>query len=252
MNLGLQGKTALLTGGARDVGAAIVRALAAEGARVAVNYHHSAEAAAALVADLAAGGAEARAYRADVADHGAVGRMIEAVTRDFGGLDILVNNAGLVQRQWFVDTTPDDWQRQIGIGLYGAIHCCHAAIPHMIARGGGRIISLVGDSSRVGEAGLAIGAAARGGVLALTKSLAKELGRSAITANAVALGLVETSHIDRGWLDANREKITRLYPLRRLGREDDVAPMVVFLAGAGADWITGQVLSINGGFSMAG
>ncbi len=252
MNLDLRGKVALVTGGARDVGAAIVRALAAEGARVAVNYHRSSQAAAALAAEVSASGAEARAYQADVADYGAVAGMIEAVARDFGGLDILVNNAGLVQRQWFLDTSPDDWQRQIGIGLFGAIHGCHASLPHMIARGGGRIISLVGDSSRIGEAGLSIGAAARGGVLALTKSLAKELGRSAITANAIALGLVETSHIDRGWLEANREKITRLYPLRRLGREDDVAPMVVFLAGAGAAWITGQVLSINGGFSMAG
>ena len=252
MDLGLHGKTALVTGGARDVGAAIVRALAAEGASVAINYHRSAAAADALVADLTAHGARARAYRADVADYDAVTAMVAAAAKDFGGLDILVNNAGLVQRQWFADSGPDDWDRQIGIGLYGAIHCCHAAIPYMIARGDGRIISVVGDSSRIGEAGLSIGAAARGGVLALTKSLAKELGRSAITANAVALGLVETSHIDHAWLEANRERITRLYPLRRLGRADDVAPMVAFLAAAGAGWITGQVLSINGGFSMAG
>jgi NAD(P)-dependent dehydrogenase (short-subunit alcohol dehydrogenase family) len=252
MELGLQGKVALVTGGARDIGAAIVRALAQEGARVAVNYRHAAEAATALVAELNAAGAQARAYRADVADYGAVTAMVAAVAQDFGGLDILVNNAGVVQRQWFVDTTPDDWQAQIGVGLYGTIHCCHAAIPHMIGRGGGRIVNLIGDSSRIGESGLAIGAAARGGVLALTKSLAKELGRSAITANAVALGLVETSHSDRAWLDANRDRITRLYPLRRLGRTDDVAPMVVFLAAAGAGWITGQVLSINGGYSMAG
>ena len=252
MDLKLNGKVALVTGGARDVGGEIALALAAEGAAVAVNYQRSKAGAEAIVQRIKAAGGRAGAYAADVADHAAVKAMVERVVADYGRLDILVNNAGYVQRQRFVDTGPEDWRKQIDVGLYGVIHCCHAAVPHMAARKGGRIVNLMGDSARVGEAGLAITAASRGGVLALTKSLAKELGRDGITANAIALGLVETSHSDAAWLDANRDKILRLYPLRRLGKPADVAPMVAFLASDAAGWITGQILSISGGYSTTG
>jgi NAD(P)-dependent dehydrogenase (short-subunit alcohol dehydrogenase family) len=169
--------------------------------------------------------------------------------QDFGGLNVLVNNAGLALRKRFFDTTPEDWRRQIDTCLYGAIHCCHAAAPHLDAGENGRIVSVIGDSSRVGESGLAIVAAARAGVVALMKSLARELGRSGTTANTVSLGLVETAH-DRAWVEENREKLVRLYPVRRLGLPDDVAPMVALLASPRSGWITGQVLSISGGYSM--
>ena len=119
--------------------------------------------------------------------------MVDAVVKDFGGLNILVNNAGLALRQRFVETTPEDWKRQIDACLYGAIHCCHAVAPHLEAAKNGRIVSVIGDSSRVGESGLAIVAAARAGVVALMKSLAREFGRSGTTANTVSLGLVETA-----------------------------------------------------------
>ena len=142
--------------------------------------------------------------------------MVGAVVKDFGALNILVNNAGLAKRQRFVETTPDDWHSQIDACLYGAIHCCHAAAPHLENAKNGRIISLIGDSSRVGESGLAIVAAARAGVVALMKSLAREFGRSGTTANAISLGLVETDH-DKEWVEANREKLVKLYPVRRLG-----------------------------------
>ena len=115
--------------------------------------------------------------------------------------------------------------------------------------GSGRIISLIGDSSRVGESGLSIVAAARAGIIGLSKSLAREFGRFGTTVNVISLGLVETAH-DRDWVEANSEKLVRLYPLRRLGRAQDVAPMVAMLASAHAGWITGQVLSISGGYSM--
>jgi NAD(P)-dependent dehydrogenase (short-subunit alcohol dehydrogenase family) len=249
MDIALNGRTALVTGAARDVGRAIALTLAAEGASVAVNYNKSAAAAEALVAEIARSGGKATAYQADVGDYSAVQQMIAAVVKDFGGLNILINNAGLAIRQRFLDTKPEDWRPQIDTCLYGAIHCCHAAAPHLEAGRDGRIVSLIGDSSRVGESGLAIVAAARGGVIALMKSLARELGRSGTTANTVSLGLVETAH-DRDWVEQNREKLTRLYPVRRLGKPDDVAPMVALLASPGSGWITGQTLSISGGFSM--
>src|SRR6516162_2588755 len=249
MDLGLNGKVALVTGAARDVGREIALTLAAEGASVAVNYHRSDADAEALVAEIAASGGRAKAYRADVADLAAVKVMVDAVVRDLGGLNIVVNNAGLALRQRFVETKPEDWRRQIDTCLYGAIHCCHAAATHLENGKNGRIISVIGDSSRVGESGLAIVAAARAGVIALMKSLAREFGGSGTTANTVSLGLVETAH-DRDWVEANREKLTRLYPLRRLGQAGDVAPMVTLLVSPHGGWITGQVISISGGFSM--
>jgi 3-oxoacyl-[acyl-carrier protein] reductase len=249
MDLGLKGKVALVTGAARDVGAEIAMTLAAEGAAVAVNYMSSESEAEKVVADIKAKGGNARAYRADVSDFAAVKQMTDAVVKDFGGLNILVNNAGLAKRQRFVETKPDDWHKQIDICLYGAIHCCHAAAPHLEAAKNGRIVAVIGDSSRVGESGLSIVAAARAGVVALMKSLAREFGRSGTTANTVSLGMVETAH-DRAWVEENREKLVRLYPVRRLGLPDDIAPTVVLLCSPRSGWITGQVLSISGGYSM--
>jgi len=249
MDLGLRGKVALVTGAGRGVGREIALSLAAEGAAVAVNYRSSAKDAETLVAEITGKGGKARAYAADVADFAAVKAMVEAVVKDFGGLDILVNNAGLALRKRFVETTPEDWKRQIDACLYGAIHCCYAVAPHFEKAGNGRIVSVIGDSSRVGESGLAIVAAARAGVVALMKSLAREFGRNGTTANTVSLGLVETDH-DKEWVESNREKLVKLYPVRRLGQAGDVAPMVALLVSPNSGWITGQTLSISGGFSM--
>jgi 3-oxoacyl-[acyl-carrier protein] reductase len=249
MELGLRGKIAVVTGATSGVGREIALSLAAEGANVAVNYRSSVAEAEALVGEITSAGGKAKAYQADVADFAAVNAMIEKIVKDFGGLNILINNAGLAMRQRFIETKPEDWRRQIDACLYGAIHCCHAAIPHLDAGKDGRIISVIGDSSRVGESGLAIVAAARAGVVALMKSLARELGRSGTTANTVSLGLVETPH-DKEWVDANREKLVKLYPVRRLGLPADVAPMITLLASPHSGWITGQVLSISGGYSM--
>src|SRR5262249_47017683 len=156
MDLALDGKVALVTGAARDVGREIALTLAAEGAIVAVNYLSSAAEAEAVVGEINSQRGKAKAYKADVSDYAAVKGMVDAVVKDFGGLNILVNNAGLAKRQRFNDTTPNDWKKQIDICLYGAIHCCHAAAPHLEAGKNGRIISVIGDSSRVGESGLAI------------------------------------------------------------------------------------------------
>jgi 2-hydroxycyclohexanecarboxyl-CoA dehydrogenase len=249
MDTGLKGKVVLITGGARDVGREISLAFAREGALVAVNYNSSAKEAEAVVAAVKAAGSDARAYQSDVADNESVKRMVAAVMKDFGRIDVLVNNAGYTKRQRFVETTPEDWKRQIDVGLYGPIHTSHAVLPHMIKQNGGRIIMFAGDSSRIGENGLALTAASRAGAMALAKSLAREVGRANITVNAITLGLIETPH-DQAFVDEHREKLVRLYPMRRLGKVQDVAPTVVFLASEHASWITGQVVSVNGGFSM--
>ncbi|MBO0755960.1 MAG: SDR family oxidoreductase [Bradyrhizobiaceae bacterium] len=249
MELGLKGRVALVTGAASGVGREIALNLAAEGASVAVNFRSSGDKAEALVGEILARGGKGKAYAADVADFAAVKIMVDAVVKDFGGVNILINNAGVAIRRRFIETNPEDWRRQIDASLYGTIHCCRAVAPHMEAIGNGRIVSVIGDSSRVGESGLSIVAAARAGVVALMKSLAREFGRSGTTANTVSLGLVETAH-DRDWVEANRERLVKLYPLRRLGVPSDVAPMVTLLASPLSGWITGQVISISGGFSM--
>ena len=252
MDMGLAGKVALVTGGARDVGREIGLALASEGATIAINYRNSKEEANRLVEEIKGTGAAAAAFEADVSDYEAVCTMTDQIVNDFGQLDILVNNAGYVKPNRFINTAPEEWRTQIDVGLYGVIHCCHAAASLLAASGQGRIISLAGDSARVGEKGLSITAASRGGVLSLTKSLAKELGRDGITVNAVALGLVETGHSDKEWLEKNMAKIVRNYPSGRIGQPEDVAPTVAFLASAGAAWVTGQIISISGGYSMVG
>jgi NAD(P)-dependent dehydrogenase (short-subunit alcohol dehydrogenase family) len=238
----LQGRVALVTGGGRDVGAAISKALAAAGAAVAVNYHGSKAAAEAVVAGIQKADGKAKAYQADISDAGTVKQLITNVQSDFGGLDILVNNAGLVFRKRFSESGPEDWRKQIDTCLYGAG-------PLLEASGRGRVISIMGDSSRVGESGLALAAAARAGTIALMKSLAREWGRSGVTANSISLGLIETAH-DKAWVEANREKLVKAYAIRRLGQPSDVAPMVALLASDAGGWITGQTISISGGFSM--
>jgi NAD(P)-dependent dehydrogenase (short-subunit alcohol dehydrogenase family) len=245
----LKDRVALVTGGTRDVGRQIALTLAAEGATVAVHYRNSADEAEGVVAEIRKQGGKAKSYQADVADRAAVHSMIQSIVTDFGGLNILVNNAGLAIRKPFKDTTPEEWRSQIDVNLLGAIQLCHEAGPHLVEGGNGRIIAIVGDSSRVGESGLSIVGAARAGVIALMKSLAREMGRNGVTANTVSLGLVETEH-DPAWLNENREKLIRFYPVRRLGQPDDIAPTVALLASPRSGWITGQVISISGGYCM--
>ncbi len=250
MELGLAGKVALVTGGGRDVGGDIARLLAAEGAKVAVNYRNSEAEAAALVDEITAAGGVAKAWKADISDYDDVTAMMDDVVADWGSMDILVNNAGLVKYQRFVESAPEDWKPQMDVCLYGALNCSHAAARHMVEQKSGRIINIVGDSSRIGEANISIAATARGGTIALGKSMAKELGRYNITVNTIALGLVETAHQDPDFLAKHMDRILKAYPLKRIGKPEDVSPMVVFLSSQGAGWITGQVISVNGGFSM--
>lgn len=251
MNLSLAGKTALVTGAGRDVGKAIALELAAQGAAVAINYHSSADAAEKVVAEISAAGGKAIACGADIADFADTKAMVDRVVSAFGRIDIVVNNAGLAQRARFLETTPEQWKRHIDVGLLGTVNTSQAALPYMVEAGkGGRIISLGGDSSRVGEANLSMAAASRAGTIALIKSLAREFGRYDITCNAVTLGMIQSAHSDPAWLAENLPKMVKNYPLKRIGQPADVAPMVAFLASADAAWITGQTISLNGGFAM--
>jgi NAD(P)-dependent dehydrogenase (short-subunit alcohol dehydrogenase family) len=249
MNLGLTGKVALVTGGARDVGREIALTLAREGAAVAVNYLHSKADAESLVAEIVKLGGRAASYQADVADYAAMAGVVERIVSDLGRLDVVVNNAGYVESKLFLESKPDEWRRQVDVCLYGVYNTCHAAAPRLAAGKAGRVISIVGDSARVGQPRLGVSAGARGAVLSLTRTLAKELGRLDITVNALALGWVETSHTDPEWLAKNRDRILAFYPIRRLGRPEDVAPLVAFLASDLAGWITGQTISVSGGYS---
>src|SRR5690606_22856554 len=158
-----------------------------------------------------------------ISDYGEVKAMVDGTVAEWGRLDVLVNNAGYVKYGKFVESSQEDWKAQIDVCLYGVLNCCHAVAPHMIAQNEGRIVSIVGDSSRIGEANLSIVAAARAGTIALGKSLAREFGRNNITVNTVSLGLVQTAHSDADFLAKNMEKIVKAYPPRRNGRPDPIA-----------------------------
>ena len=251
MSTSLKGKVALVTGAGRDVGRAIALTLAEEGAIVAVNYSKSAEAAHTVAADIVTAGGKARAWGADIGNFDSTRAMVDEIVATFGSIDIVVNNAGVAERARFLDTTTEQWQRHVDIGLMGTVNTSRAALPHMVAAGkGGRIISIGGDSSRVGEANLSMAAASRAATIALIKSLAKAFGRNDITCNAVTLGMIQSAHSDPQWLAEVLPKMVKNYPLKRIGQPGDVAPIIAFLAGEGASWITGQTISVNGGFAM--
>jgi NAD(P)-dependent dehydrogenase (short-subunit alcohol dehydrogenase family) len=247
----LTGKVALITGAARDVGREIALTMAAQGATIAINYNSSAEASEQVVAEIEAAGGKAKAWKGDVGDYDNTKAMIDDIVATFGGIDIVVNNAGVAERTRFIDSTTEQWDRHIAIGLMGTVNTSRAALPHMMAANkGGRIISIGGDSSRVGEANLSMAAASRAGTIALIKSLAKEFGRNDITCNAVTLGMIQSAHSDPKWLEEMLPKMVKNYPLKRIGQPTDVAPMIAFLASDDAAWVTGQTISINGGFAM--
>ncbi len=240
-------KTVLITGASRGIGAETARRFAKEGYAVGVNYCSSQTQAEELVRELEAMGVTAKAYQADVSDRAQVDRMMDAFFKDFGHMDVLVCNAGIARQELFTDVTLDQWRQMLGINLDGVFHCCQAALPDMIRRKSGRIITLSSMWGQVGASCEVAYSAAKAGVIGLTKALAKEVGPSGITVNCVAPGVIETEM--NGLLTQEiKDALAEETPLERMGTPADVAEAIWFLASQGGSFFTGQVLAPNGGF----
>jgi 3-oxoacyl-[acyl-carrier protein] reductase len=253
MDLALGGKVVLVTGAGQGLGRAIGLGFAREGAHVAFHYHASGEGAAAAVAAARHLGVQALAVRGDLRSDGDVAAAVDEVERALGPIDVLVNNAAATRRQPFLDSTPEDWAFQVDVTVTGTLRITQAVARRMAARRAGAIVTLMGDSGRVGESGLLVTATARASAVGLTRSLARELARHNVRANCVSIALVQTDNVGAhagGGDDERMKKILAQYPLRRLGRPDDVVPMVLLLASPLSSWTTGQVVSVNGGYAM--
>jgi 3-oxoacyl-[acyl-carrier protein] reductase len=254
MDFELARRVVLVTGAGQGLGREIGLAFAGEGAHVAFHYHSSGAGAEEAAAEAGKLTGAAMAVQADIRSDDDVAGAVEAVEAQLGPIEILVNNAAATGAKPFLDTTPDDWTFQVDVTVTGTLRITQAVARRMVERKAGTIVSLMGDSGRVGESGLSVTATTRASTMALTKSLAKELARHGIRANCVSIGLVQTDRFDEhaGAPDEERmKKILAQYPLRRLGRPSDVAPLVLLLASPLSGWITGQVISVNGGYSMA-
>lgn len=247
----LKDQVAVVTGGSRGIGKAVVQALAKEGAKVAFVYKGSADAAKALEAEVTAAGGVAKAHQADVADPAAGERVVEAVLAEWGRVDILVNNAGVIRDKLFLQMEPDDWNAVIGTNLTGAFGFCKAVARQMaFKQRSGRIINVSSIAAEHVNPGQANYAASKGALNSLTRVLAAELGRRNVLVNAVAPGFVETDMSQAVRNLAGEDNLKKLIPVRRLGKPEDIAAVVVFLAGPGAAYITGQVISVDGGLSL--
>lgn len=236
-------RIALITGGSRGIGAAAVRAFAAAGWRVAFCWHSNRQAAEALTAEFPG---QVLAVQADVADRAQVQAMFERVQAEFGAPDTLVCNAGIAQQKLFTDITPDEWQRMLDVHLTGAFNLCQLVLPGMIRRKNGRILTVSSMWGQTGGSCEVHYSAAKAGLIGLTKALAKEEGPSGITVNCVAPGVIDTDMM-ASFTAEDKAALAEETPVGRLGTADEVAKLLVYLAGEDAGYITGQVFGINGG-----
>lgn len=252
----LENRTVIVTGGGGGIGGAACRRLAQEGAKVAV-FDLNEAAAGKVVAQIREAGGRAEALRCDITDRASVDAAVERTQALLGPVDVLVNNAGWDVFKPFTKTTPSDWDKLIAINLTGALHMHHAVLPGMAERKKGRIVNIASDAARVGSSGEAVYAACKGGLVALSKTLAREHSRHGITVNVVCPGPTDTALLAGVAEGApNPEKLmeafTRAIPLGRLGQPDDLASAIAFFASDDAAFVTGQVLSVSGGLTMAG
>ena len=246
----------VITGGGGGIGGATARRFAAKGGRIAV-LDRDKEAAARTVAQIEAEGGTARAYGCDITDRPGVDAVIAAVEAELGPIDVLVNNAGWDVFRPFLATSPEDWQRLIAINLTGALHMHHAVLPGMVARKAGRVVNIASDAARVGSSGEAVYAACKAGLVAFSKTLAREHARDGITFNVVCPGPTQTALFEdykkgAGNADKLAEAFRRSIPLGRIGDPEDLPGAITFFASDAAGYITGQVLSVSGGLSMVG
>ncbi len=242
----LEGRIALITGASRGIGAAIAIRLAEAGAKVGVNYNTSEEAAKGVVQAITAMGGEAVLVEADISQAALAEAAVNRVIEQWRGIDILVNNAGINRDRLLLRMTPDDWDQVLDVDLRGAFLCTKYVMPHLIRQRRGRIInisSVVGVSGNPGQANYA---AAKAGLIGFTKAVAREVASRNVTVNALAPGFITTAMVE-GLSDETRQQILHRIPMGRFGSPEDVADAVAFLCGEGAGYITGQVLTIDGG-----
>jgi 2-hydroxycyclohexanecarboxyl-CoA dehydrogenase len=252
----LKNKIVIVTGGAGGIGGATCRRFAAEGAKVAV-FDMNFEAATQVAQDIQAAGGQAAAFKCDITHRAEVDAAVAATEAQLGPIDVLVNNAGWDVFKPFTKTTPDQWERLIAINLTGALHMHHAVLPGMAARKSGRIVNISSDAARVGSSGEAVYAACKGGLVAFSKTIAREHARHGITVNVVCPGPTDTAlFADYKEGAGNPEKLleafTRAIPLGRIGQPEDLPGAILFFASDDAAFITGQVLSVSGGLTMNG
>lgn len=245
--MSLNGKTALVTGASRGIGRAIALRLAEDGANVAVIYAGSADKAEAVVNEITALGVNAKAYRCNVADSAAVNETVKAVTDDLGKIDILVNNAGITRDGLMLRMKDEDFDAVLDTNLKGAFNMIRACYSGFIRKKSGRIINISSVSGIMGNAGQANYSASKAGVIGLTKSVARELASRGITCNAVAPGFIQTDMTEN--LGDNNPLLNSI-PLGRMGKPEDIAAAVAFLASDSAAYITGEVLKVDGGLAI--
>lgn len=245
----LEDKIALITGSSRGIGRAIAVNFAQEGAKVVVNYNKNSESAMKVVGEIENSGGIAIAIKADVSKSNEVNDMITGVMNKFGRIDILVNNAGVIKDKYLMIMTEDEWNSVIDTNLKGVFLCSKAVLRSMVGGRYGRIINIVSVSGITGQAGQTNYAASKGGIISFTKSLAREVASFGITVNAIAPGVIKTD-----MLDSVPTKILDKYmdgiPLRRFGEDKDIAGAAIFLASDASNYMTGQVIAVDGGLSM--
>lgn len=236
-------KTAIVTGAARGIGKAIAKRLVEDGFFVAAIYNSSEKLAKELESESYP---NVKAYKCDVSDSESVNAVVRAVLKDRKTVDVLINNAGIAQQKLFTDITDEDWSRMIGVDLSGAFYFTRAILPSMINEKSGRIINITSMWGETGGSCEVHYSAAKAGLIGMTKALAKETGLSGVCVNAVSPGVIETDMMS-GFSEADKEALREEIPLSRLGRAEDVANAVAFLCSEKASYITGQVISVNGG-----